>query len=131
MYRTAKSLCLALALIAATAVSAAAQDSVAGDWIFTMTTPQGMMDIGFTFEQNGSEVTGTVDLSAIPEVEGAMISDGVFEDDILFFVLSVGSQGQWFDVEIEADVDDDEMVGEAYMAEMGAAPFTAKRKAGD
>jgi hypothetical protein len=131
MIRTAKSLGLTLALVAATAASAAAQESVAGDWIFTMSSPQGMIDVEFVFEQDGSEITGTVNLAAIPEVENAMISEGIYEDGVLYFVMSVGVQGQWFDVEIEADVDGDEMVGEAYAAEMGAAPFTAKRKAGD
>lgn len=131
MFRTAKTLGLALALVAATAVSAAAQDSVAGDWIFTMSSPQGMIDVEFAFEQNGSEVTGEVNLSAIPEVEGATISEGIYEDGVLYFVMSIAAQGQWFDVELEADVDGDEMVGEAYAAEMGAAPFTAKRKASD
>lgn len=131
MFRTAKTLGLALALVATTAVSAAAQDSVAGDWIFTMSSPQGMIDVEFAFEQNGSEVTGEVNLSAIPEVEGATISEGIYEDGVLYFVMSIAAQGQWFDVELEADVDGDEMVGEAYAAEMGAAPFTAKRKASD
>jgi hypothetical protein len=131
MFRAVHRLCLPFALIAAFSIPAAAQDSVAGEWVFTMTSPQGMIDVEFAFEQNGSEVTGNAKLTDIPEVEGAVISEGIYEEGVLFFVLSVGAQGQWFDVEIEADVDGDEMVGEAYMAEMGAAPFTAKRKASD
>ena len=131
MFRATHRLCLAFALVAALSLPVAAQDSVAGEWIFTMTAPQGMIDVEFAFEQNGSEVTGNAKLTDLPEIEGAMISEGILEDGVLFFVLSVSAQGQWYDVEIEADVDGDEMVGEAYMAEMGAAPFTAKRKASD
>ena len=112
------------------AVPASAQDSVAGVWIFTMDGPQGQMDVEFTFAQDGSEVTGTVDMP-VPEIEETELSDGLYEDGILSFLMHVGAQGQWFTLELEAEVDGDEMVGEAYMAEMGQAmPFTAKRSDG-
>lgn len=131
MLRRSTNLCLALAVAALTATSVAAQDSVAGEWIFSVTSPQGIIDVDFVFQQNGDEVTGSASMPDMPEVEGAMLSEGIYEDGILFFVMHVSVQGQWFEVEMEADVDGDEMVGEAYMAEMGAAPFTAKRKASD
>ena len=131
MLRTARNLGLSFALFALLAVPAAAQDSVAGDWVFTMAGPQGEIAVDFSFEQDGTEVTGTASLEAVPEVEAVEISDGVFEDGVLFFLLHASVQGQWFTVEMEADVEGDEMVGDAYMAEMGeAAPFTAKRKEG-
>ena len=124
--RTLGVVVMALAL----AVPASAQDSVAGVWIFTMDGPQGQMDVEFTFAQDGSEVTGTVDMP-VPEIEETELSDGLYEDGILSFLMHVGAQGQWFTLELEAEVDGDEMVGEAYMAEMGQAmPFTAKRSDG-
>jgi hypothetical protein len=128
MLQNAKTLGLTLALLLVVALPAAAQDSVAGKWIFNMQTPQGPMDSEFVFMQNGSEVTGTADLQV---VDGATISDGLYEDGILSFLLHVSMEGQSFAVEMEADVTGDEMTGEAYLAEMGAAmPFTAKRAAG-
>jgi hypothetical protein len=129
MLPNARSLAFALAFIAAASVPASAQDSVAGKWLITLSSPEmGEMAIEYQFEQNGTEVTGSVDLSAIPEVEAAQIEEGLYEDKILSFLMHVSAQGQWMTVEVEADVDGDEMVGEVYMAEMGmAAPFTGKR----
>jgi|TARA_B110000263_G_C14826506_1_gene293238 hypothetical protein len=130
MRRPAQNVLLAFALVALASVPANAQDSVAGKWIFNMTGPQGDMAVEFIFEQSGSEVTGTVTLE-VPEIEGTELSDGLYEDSILSFLMHVSAQGQWFSVEMEAEVDGDEMVGEAYMAEMGQAmPFTAKRAKG-
>lgn len=120
----------AIALVALVALPAAAQDSVAGTWVFTMEGPQGQMDVEFTFAQDGSEVSGSVEMP-MPEIEETELSDGLYEDGILSFLMHVGAGGQWFTVEMEAEVDGDEMVGEAYMAEMGQAmPFTAKRSDG-
>jgi len=131
MRRVAGSLSLILMAVALVAAPVAAQDSVAGKWVFNMASPQGQMDVEFTFAQSGAEVTGTVELPAMPEIEGTEVSDGLYEDGILSFLLHVSMQGQWFTVEVEAEVDGDEMVGEAYMAEMGeSTPFTAKRAEG-
>ena len=130
MRRAGQKLLLALALVALAAVPASAQDSVAGTWIFSMAGPQGDMPAEFIFEQSGSEVTGTVSLE-LPEIEGTELSDGLYEDGILSFLMHVSAGGQWFSVEMEAEVDGDAMVGEAYLAEMGQAmPFTAKRAEG-
>ena len=129
MIRVARTLSLAFVLAAIASAPAAAQDSVAGDWEVTISSPDmGDITMKFTLEQDGSEVTGSADMSAIPEVEASEISDGLYEDQILSFLLHVSAQGQWMTAEIEGDVDGDEIVGEVYMAEMGvAAPFTAKR----
>ena len=128
MLRIARGLALSLATVALLALPATAQDSVAGTWIFTVASPEmGEMDLEFIFEQDGTEVTGTVDIP-MPEIEDSELSDGLYEDGILSFLIHVGAQGQWFTVEMEAEVDGNEMIGEAYLAEMGQAmPFTAKR----
>ena len=119
--RTISSCLLAFALLAA---PAAAQD-VAGAWTFTMDTPQGVMTMDVVFAQDGAEVTGTADFAM---AEATEISDGLYEDGILSFLMHLGFEGQWITVEMEADVDGDEMVGEAYVAEMGeGSSFTAKR----
>lgn len=124
MSRKFKGLLLAFVALAFIALPAAGQ-SVAGKWTFTMETPQGTMESTFIFEQDGTEVTGTADLVIVEESE---ITDGLFEDGVLSFLLHVGMEGQWFTVEMEADVDGDEMSGETYVAEMAQSmPFTAKR----
>ena len=127
MQRTARSLGLLLTILSLVAVPASAQDSVAGTWVMTMSSPEvGTMESEFVFEQDGTEVTGAAELQLVDDVE---ISDGLYEDGVLSFLMHVSMQGQWFTVEMEADVDGDEMAGEAYVPEMGAGiPFTAKRQ---
>lgn len=126
MQRTARSLGLLLTMLSLMAVPASAQDTVAGTWLMTMSSPEiGTVESEFVFEQDGSEVTGTAELQLVDDVE---ISDGLYEDGVLSFLMHVSMEGQWFTVEMEADVDGDEMAGEAYVPEMGAGmPFTAKR----
>ena len=126
MQRTARSLGLLLTMLSLLAVPASAQDTVAGTWLMTMSSPEiGTVESEFVFEQDGSEVTGTAELQLVDDVE---ISDGLYEDGVLSFLMHVSMEGQWFTVEMEADVDGDEMAGEAYVPEMGAGmPFTAKR----
>lgn len=121
---------LALLGLAIAAAPALAQDSVAGNWIFTVESPDGAgtMEVPFVFEQNGTEVTGTVDLSVIPQVQGAQIAEGEFVDGVLFFLLHVSAEGQVMTAEVEADVSGDEMEGEVYLPDMGQVSlFTAKR----
>lgn len=129
MQHTARGFAFLLTLFALTSLPAAAQDSVAGTWLMTMSSPEvGTVESEFVFEQSGSEVTGTAELQLVDDVE---ISDGVYEDGVLSFLMHVSMEGQWFTVEMEADVDGDEMTGEAYVPEMGAGmPFTAKRQDG-
>ena len=121
-----RSLGLLLTMLSLLAVPASAQDTVAGTWLMTMSSPEiGTVESEFVFEQDGSEVTGTAELQLVDDVE---ISDGLYEDGVLSFLMHVSMEGQWFTVEMEADVDGDEMAGEAYVPEMGAGmPFTAKR----
>lgn len=137
MQRLSTRLALALACVGALAQALAAQDgaapNVAGTWLFSLESPDsaGGYEVPITFEQDGSRVTGTVDLADVPEVQAAEISDGVFEDGVLRFRLHVGAEGQRISVEVRAEVDGDEMVGEARMPEMGmASPFRARRSPG-
>lgn len=127
MYRALRGFGLFLAMLTLTAAPASAQDGVAGTWIMTITSPEmGSMQSEFVFEQDGTAVTGTAELQIVEDVE---ISDGLYEDGVLSFLMHVSMEGQWFTVEMEADVDGDEMTGEAYVPEMGAGmPFTAKRQ---
>lgn len=137
MQRLATRLTLALAGVAALAPALAAQDgaapNVAGTWLFSLASPDsvGGYEVPVTFKQDGSRVTGTIDLSDVPQVQAAEITDGVFEDGVLTFRLHVGAEGQRVTVEVRADVDGDEMAGEARMPEMGmTSPFRARRAPG-
>ena len=97
--------------------------------MFIMNAPQGVVEMTVVFAQHGTEVTGSAEMELdIPMA--TEISDGLFEDGTLSFLLHVGVEDQWFTVEMEAEVDGDEMTGEAYLPEMGASTFTAKRSEG-
>lgn len=130
MRKSLKGTLLAALALVALALPVSAQD-VSGKWIVTVRSPDvGEVVFDFDFTQNGSELMGT-GTSSFPEIESIEVSDGLVEDGVISFLLHVGAQGQWITVEVEGDVDGDEMVGEAYIAEMGqAAPFTAKRAEG-
>lgn len=129
MLRVARGLTIAVAAFGFFTAPALAQESVAGRWLFSIDSPDaGMIEVPFTFQQDGTVVTGTVDLSVIAQVQATEITDGVFQDGVLSFLLHVGAEGEWITVEVEADVDGDEMEGEAYIADMAQiSPFTAKR----
>ena len=123
-------LSLALVAVALGAAPVSAQESVAGSWIFTVASPDGAgtLEVPIHLEQDGTAVTGRVDLSVIPEVEGAQIAEGELVDGVLFFLLHVSAGGQVLTAEVEGDVDGDEIEGEIYLPDMGqVSPFSAKR----
>lgn len=128
MFRFARGFGLLFTLLAIIAFPVAAQDSVAGNWVFSVDSPQGRIEMTIVFGQNGNVVTGTAELDM---VEATEISDGLYENGVLSFLLHLGVDGQWITVEVEAKVEGDGMVGEAYVPEMGASPFTAKRSSRD
>lgn len=125
MLRASRSFVFALVLVALSSMPAVAQESVAGKWVLSARTPEYAMASEFVFEQNGTEVTGraTIDI-----VDAVQITDGLFEDGVLSFLMYVSVQGEVFTTEVEADVDGDEMIGEFYVPDMGMGiPFTGKR----
>lgn len=128
MLRTVKGLGLTLSMLVLISAPASAQDGVAGTWALTFDTSQGVLTAEIVLQQNGNEVTGTGDFDM---AEAVQISDGLYEDEILSFLMHIGIEGQWLTVELEAEVDGDEMEGEAYAPDMGeSASFTGKRSEG-
>lgn len=128
----------ALTLPAAPAAAqdpASAPDDVSGRWMFvieaadrTTDTTTTTIAVPVVFEQDGESVTGTVEMPDIQGVRSAEIADGRYVDGTLTFVLRVGAGDQVFTAEVEAEVDGDEMVGEAYVAGLQQrAVFRAQR----
>ena len=66
------------------------------------------MSLHLALAQDGTEVTGTLELSGFPDAE---MSDGVVEGSTLFFGLHVPFDGQWFSVWVGGAVDGDEISG--------------------
>lgn len=123
---------LAVALVATglSTASVAAQEGVEGRWIFSIESPDsaGMIQIPFVFEQDGTTVTGRPDVSILPQVQTAEISEGTFRDGVLSFRLRVGAGEEWVTIQVEAEVDGDTMTGEARIAGFDqVSTFTAER----
>ncbi|MDX1645550.1 MAG: hypothetical protein R3304_00290 [Longimicrobiales bacterium] len=123
---------LSSALLAVTGTSAAGQEDVAGRWIFSIEPPDsvgvGMVQVPLVFEQEDTVVFGEVDLSSIPQIQLAEISEGRLRGGLLTFLLRVGSPQQWIIVEVEASVEGDRMRGAATIPMTDqVSRFTAQR----
>ena len=120
---------VALALIT---LPAAGQDTdVTGDWELSFEDPQGggPVTMLLTLTQDGSEVTGTVELSAVPD---ARISNGMIDGSMLSFGLDVLYEGQWFTLGVGGAVDGDSVSGYIELPEgSGSIPFTGARAEGN
>ena len=127
MNRIAKVSGLCLFVLLAMTVRVAAQANVAGNWTLTFDSPQGPAEVSAVFAQEGSTVTGALE---VPMVEEAEMSDGMIEENKLTFLFHVSFDAQWYTLEVEAEVDGDTMEGSIYMAEMGSFPFRGKRAEG-
>jgi hypothetical protein len=127
MNRIAKAVGLSVIALMALTFPLAAQANVAGNWQIVVEGPEGPSYIDAVLAQEGEAVTGTFEVEQIGSAE---ISDGMVEENKLTFVLHVDFEGQFFTVEVSADIDGDAMTGEFYLAEFGAMPFTGKRTEG-
>ena len=121
---------LALTAVGVSAAPVAGQEGVAGRWVFSIESPDsaGMIQIPFVFEQDGTTVTGRPDVSVLPQVQAAEISEGTFLDGILSFQLRVGAGEEWVTIQVEAEVRGDTMTGEARIPGFDqVSTFTAER----
>jgi hypothetical protein len=89
-----------LILMALFALSASAAD-ITGTWKGAMESPQGSMDMSFTFKATGNTFTGTV---SNPMGGDNPISEGKIEGDALSFVMSVDFGGQGMKINYKGKV---------------------------
>jgi hypothetical protein len=119
---------LALTLIA---TPVAAQDiDVTGEWELSVPDPQGggTVSLHLALAQEGTEVTGTVELSAVPDAE---MSDGTVDGSTLSFGLHILFDGQWFTLWVAGAMDGDEISGSIELPEgVGSIPFKGARAEG-
>jgi hypothetical protein len=73
-------------LIAVLAVVASAAD-ITGNWKADLQTPQGMVQVSYTFKQDGGTLTGTWQAAQSPTVE---ITEGKVTGDKVSFVVKMG-----------------------------------------
>ena len=78
---------LLLAVLAAVASAA----DITGNWKADLETPQGVVQVSYTFKQDGGTLTGTWQAAQSPTVE---ITEGKVAGDKVSFVVKLGPNGQ-------------------------------------
>ena len=116
-----------LIAVAVALVPVAAQDAkkidITGTWELTVESPQGQMVITANYKQEGEALTGThvSDMGEVP-------LKGTVKGPDIEYTLTIDMGGQQTSIVHKAKVDGDTIAGSANVGEMGAIPFTAKRK---
>jgi hypothetical protein len=113
---------LTAALLGMFAIAAFAAD-VTGKWMAQVPGRQGTQDVTFTFNQSGSDLSGTV---TTPNGE-QKISEGKVDGDNISFVVSIEARGNTFKQEYKGTVSGEEI---KFTRSGGRAPieFTAKKQ---
>jgi hypothetical protein len=112
--------CLGLALLAAPPL--AAQITVAGNWTLTFNGPQGPIEAGAKFMQDGENVSGTID-----GPQGSVDVTGTLKDTKLAISATVDANGQTITVYMLADVEGDTMKG-TWNFGQGSSEWEGRRK---
>ena len=78
-----------LLVIACLEVVASAAD-ITGNWKADLQTPQGMVQVSYSFKQTGDALTGTWQVAQSPTIQ---ISDGKITGDKVSFVVKMDANG--------------------------------------
>jgi opacity protein-like surface antigen len=115
---------LFLALVAATATmtTAAAAQSIAGQWDAAMSTPGGVRNFKIDFQVSGDTVTGTVHRSA-----GDVPLRGTIKGNLLKFSYTIDYNGNDLVLTMTVTVDGDTMKGTVDFGGAAEDEFSAKR----
>ena len=124
MNRITKASGLTLFTLLVLTAPVAAQVNVAGKWMLLLETPDQVAELTATLEQDGTTVTGVLEL---PDVEAVAMSNGMIEESKLTFILTMSFQGQEIAMEVTAEVEGDEMTGMLQRPVAGFIfPFTGR-----
>jgi hypothetical protein len=105
-----------------TAFPSFAQTNVAGDWNFTIVSPQGTNTTKVTLKQDGEKVSG-----AFKGQAGELPLDGTLTGDDLKFTFTVQFQGQPLPITLTGKVAGATIAGKADYGGFAEGEFTAKR----
>jgi hypothetical protein len=83
---------LVVALLCAQAAFAADVD---GKWVGNFTTPNGDVEVGFTFKADGTTLTGT---STGPDGSTLQIKNGKIDGNKIAFLVTIDFGGMMFDI---------------------------------
>ena len=92
-------------LIAVCAVVACAAD-ITGNWKADLQTPQGTVQVNYSFKQDGEKLTGTWQAAQSPTIQ---ITEGKVTGDKVSFVVQLGANGGGMTFAHEGKIAGDEM----------------------
>jgi hypothetical protein len=118
--------CLLVLLAVTTPATAQETVNVAGKWEMTSETPRGTMTTTFTFEQDGSALTGTSEGQRGGEVP---ISSGSVEGNVITFTVVRGMRNRSMEVTYTGTLEGDTITG-TMTTPRGEREFTMKRVEG-
>lgn len=118
-------LSLVLGLVAALP-AAAAEDTLAGSWQVTVSSPQGTRTSTLQLSQQGSEVSGTYKSSRSEGPVTGHASDGTFELDVV-----LGHGDGTFTLRYMGTLEGDRIHGTLHMGSRGEIAFSGKRAGAD
>lgn len=114
-------------LFSGTSVAAAQHHfaDISGKWAITGDSPNGQTQSEAVFKQEGTALSGTIE---IQQIGGAKIA-GTVKGDTVQYSFQLNVQGNAIDVNVSGLLKDkDNMAGTIYLpADLGNYPFTAKR----
>lgn len=104
--------------------AAATPAQIAGNWIMTLTSPQGPLEITMTITQSGATFSGTM----TSQVGTQDISAGEITGRAITWTTIIQFGGQSATLNYRGDVDGNRMTGTADLGSFGSGTFTAERK---
>src|SRR2546422_3889037 len=112
----------ALVLLLWAPALAGAQTDLTGDWVLTITSPQGTRDLSAKLKQDGEKVTGTV-----VTVRGETSLEGTVTGADVKIAWKTEFQGQPFPITLTGKLEDGALKGKADFAGMAQGDLSAKR----
>jgi aspartate 1-decarboxylase len=95
---------------------------LSGDWVLTVTSPNGTGERQVTFVQDGNTLSGEISSS-----RAAGKLSGTVDDDVVTFVAVVQMDSGPFEITYTATVTGDEMEGTVDFGSYGSGTFTGRR----
>jgi hypothetical protein len=114
---------VALIVLLGFTTPARAQSDLAGNWLLSFNTPNGMIDADAVFKVDGDKLTGTLSSTA-----GETKLDGTVKEKTFTFSFEVPTQQGNLTVTISGEQDGDTLKG-TFDFGQGTGDWTGKRKA--
>lgn len=113
---------IAIALVGALVAGATAQTGLTGEWVVSFNGPNGPIEAGATFKQDGDKVTGS-----LTGPQGETKFAGTAKGKTFVVSFSVQTQQGELSIKMDGEVDGDSLKG-TFDFGQGTGDYTAKRK---